>query len=320
MRVPLGLMIGGICLSSVMAISVLLAGVLPKEAAGEAVGKVQVASDQIADNEGEGAESNQAEIDAKGDPESSEDKSARLAERLNSMMWQTLAINGMMFVTFGLCLWIAQLGHDRSTSSEDDVRYPIMWPATNAIETSTDSEDPTATELSPMAFNPYAAPDATDESSEIPPEPWSATVELRFAMETFLVAYLPTTALRLLIVALQPDAPSHPFLEMLEGDVDWSVMTLIALMAVVVAPLVEELLYRVTILGGLWQHKTIPAAWLVSSVLFGFAHGFPDSIALLPLAFAIGYTYIRRRSYRTVVLVHFLFNGFNMVLAGAAMF
>lgn len=313
-------MIGGICLSSVMALSVLVAGVLPKEAAGEAVGDQQVANDQIADNGADAPVIEQAENDPKNDPESPEEKSARLTERLNSMMWQTLAINGMMFVTFGLCLWVAQLGHDRGTSSEDDVRYPVMWPAANGSEASLDSEDTAATELSPAAFNPYAAPSGTDEPSEIPPEPWSATAELRFAMETFLVAYLPTTALRLLIVALQPDAPSHPFLEMLEGDVDWSVMALIALMAVVVAPLVEELLYRVTILGGLWQHKTLPAAWLASSVLFGFAHGFPDSIALLPLAFAIGYTYIRRRSYRTVVLVHFLFNGFNMVLAGAAMF
>ena len=54
---------------------------------------------------------------------------------------------------------------------------------------------------------------------------------------------------------------------------------------------------------------------IVSSVIFAFAHGFPDSIALLPLAFVLAYTYSRRRSYRTVVLVHFLFNLFNMVLA-----
>ena len=96
-------------------------------------------------------------------------------------------------------------------------------------------------------------------------------------------------------------------------------MALIAVMAVVVAPLVEELLYRVTVLGGLWQQNNLMIAWIVSSVLFSFAHGFPDSIALLPLAFAIGYTYIQRRSYRTVVMVHFLFNAFNMAIAGASM-
>ncbi len=54
----------------------------------------------------------------------------------------------------------------------------------------------------------------------------------------------------------------------------------------------------------------------ISSVLFAFAHGFPDSVALLPLAAAIGWTYHRRRSYRTVVLIHVLFNGFNLLIAG----
>lgn len=54
-------------------------------------------------------------------------------------------------------------------------------------------------------------------------------------------------------------------------------------------------------------------------MLFAFAHGFPDSIALIPLAFALGYTYLRRRSYVTVMLVHFLFNGFNMLLALVAL-
>ena len=93
-------------------------------------------------------------------------------------------------------------------------------------------------------------------------------------------------------------------------------LLLIMLMAVVVAPIVEELLYRVTILGGFMQQKATTAGWILSSVLFGFAHGFPDSIALLPLAAVIGYTYIRRRSYRTVILIHLLFNGFNMVIAG----
>jgi membrane protease YdiL (CAAX protease family) len=86
-----------------------------------------------------------------------------------------------------------------------------------------------------------------------------------------------------------------------------------------VAPLVEELLYRVTILGGMMQQGWLVPGWIVSSLLFGFAHGFPDSIALLPLAFAIGYVYLRRRSYRTVMLVHLLFNGFNMVIAAASM-
>jgi membrane protease YdiL (CAAX protease family) len=58
---------------------------------------------------------------------------------------------------------------------------------------------------------------------------------------------------------------------------------------------------------------------VLSTLLFSFAHGFPDSIALLPLAAILGYTYLQRRSYRTVVLVHLIFNGFNMTLAALEM-
>ena len=131
--------------------------------------------------------------------------------------------------------------------------------------------------------------------------------------------------LRVLVVALTagltgevPD--QHPFLEMMESDVGIAVLGLIALTAVVLAPIVEELQFRVVILGGIAQ---LGRPWLalgVSSILFAFAHGFPDSLALLPLAFALGYAYLRRRSYITVMLVHFLFNAFNMVLAFASMF
>ncbi len=156
-------------------------------------------------------------------------------------------------------------------------------------------------------------------------EPFCFLTELRYSAEVFLAAYVPTAMLRVLVVALTagltgevPD--QHPFLEMMESDVGIAVLGLIALTAVVLAPVVEELQFRVVILGGIAQ---LGRPWLalgVSSVLFAFAHGFPDSLALLPLAFALGYAYLRRRSYITVMLVHFLFNAFNMVLAFASMF
>jgi membrane protease YdiL (CAAX protease family) len=106
---------------------------------------------------------------------------------------------------------------------------------------------------------------------------------------------------------------------MMTSGVGRTILTLILLTAVFLAPLVEELQFRVIMLGGLAQMGRPMLALSISSILFAFAHGFPDSLALLPLAFALGYTYLRRRSYITVMLVHFLFNGFNMVLALLAM-
>ena len=150
-------------------------------------------------------------------------------------------------------------------------------------------------------------------------EPWKFGPEFRYAAEACLVAWLPTAALRLIMVFVIQDEAQHPFLEMIMNGVPVSALMLIILTAVVLAPLVEELLYRVVILGGLLGHTSGLVALCVSSVLFSFAHGFPDSLALLPLAFVIGWTYQQRRSYRTVVLVHFLFNGFNILLAGAGL-
>ncbi len=157
-----------------------------------------------------------------------------------------------------------------------------------------------------------------------PDEPFSFSRELRFATEVFLAAYLPTTALRLLIVlisiGISGETPqSHPFLEMLDQGIGIPMIAMIVVMAVFVAPIVEELQFRVVALGGIAQLGWPKAALVVSSILFAFAHGFPDSIALIPLAFALGYTYLRRRSYVTVMLVHFLFNAFNMILALVAL-
>ena len=214
--------------------------------------------------------------------------------------------------------------------------YPL--PVERAVTPSGASSVPSGREASE---SPWAAPQAESNISssaemistgEIPgetsgevDEPFSFLTELRYAAEVFLAAYVPTAMLRVLVVALTagltgevPD--QHPFLEMMESDVGMAVLGLIALTAVVLAPIVEELQFRVVILGGIAQLGRPWLALVVSSVLFAFAHGFPDSLALLPLAFALGYAYLRRRSYITVMLVHFLFNAFNMVLAFLSMF
>ena len=92
-------------------------------------------------------------------------------------------------------------------------------------------------------------------------EPFSFVQEMRFAAEVFLAAYLPTAALKLIIVLISMSIfgeppKSHPFLEMLEAGVSVSMIAAILIMAVFVAPIVEELQFRVVVLGG------IARAWL----------------------------------------------------------
>lgn len=204
-------------------------------------------------------------------------------------------------------------------------------PEPNTAESGSSADHPSNAEQ-PVSDDPYrvlaegssnVATDANQSAEEASAdrhfESWKFSTEFRYAFETFLAAYLPTAVARILIVSYQPDLPSHPLLELINEGVSVGTLFLIGLMAIVVAPLVEELLYRVTVLGGCVHLRSPMFGLVLSTLLFSFAHGFPDSIALLPLAAILGYTYLQRRSYRTVVLVHLIFNGFNMTLAALEM-
>ncbi len=209
------------------------------------------------------------------------------------------------------------------TAAEPSRQDPPNRPPLSAGPVTADSDGmPPDERLQGELSRPQADLSVADLS--VPEEPFAFLTELRFAAEVFLAAWLPTAILRLITVFLsytltgeQPG--SHPFLEVMRDGIDWQVFALITFLAVILAPLFEELLYRVVILGGIVQADQLLAGWSVSSVVFCLAHGFPDSLALLPLAFALGYTYLRRRSYVTVMLVHFLFNGFNMMIAALSL-
>lgn len=267
-----------------------------------------------------------------------------MKQKLMVLMMSNILSSVIMFAVFGLTIWIFQQSRSRQMMTIHDVGYTSSVPMASAsvaqVERFPDLDaapayaptySATTHAAIPDATNPFAAPadarmisrndlqENAEVQSPLPLEKWSFPRELWFAFETFLVAYLPTTLIRVLFVSNSPDTQSHPFLEMLENGVDSEIMILIFLMAVVVAPVVEELMFRVAIFGGMYQRHSFMLGMVISSVLFGLAHGYPDCFALLPLAVAIAFTYSRRRSYRTAVLIHFLFNGFNMMLAGVTM-
>jgi hypothetical protein len=51
------------------------------------------------------------------------------------------------------------------------------------------------------------------------------------------------------------------------------------------------------------------------AIVFAAVHGPVDGIALLPLALILGYSFDRRQSYLTVVVIHGLFNATMLALA-----
>lgn len=178
-------------------------------------------------------------------------------------------------------------------------------------------------------------PDSETALAEKPPEPaelkfsepadrFSLFEELRFASEVMLAAYFPTMLLRVILVALMQgitgeEAPSNPLLEMITSGAGGGLLAMIIFLGIVMAPVAEELQFRVVLLGGILQTASRRYALAISSITFALLHGFPDGLALLPLAFALGYAYERRQSYLTVVLVHFLFNSLNLAISIFAM-
>jgi hypothetical protein len=273
----------------------------------------------------------------------------RLQEKFRSGIQVTLVLDVFLLAIFGAAIWLnrihgpAALPEDLKVTTQQaaaadpvsDVLAYNQWPDLDAATVTTS----TRASVDPYRSLTGTAADDAEMASEMPatvlggPPPVhdgteAVTVlgELRYAGEVFLVALAPTTLLRLVIayfymtVSGTDEIPQHPFLELMRDGIDTPMLLTIAFMAVVMAPLMEELLYRVVILGGMAQAGwPLTGLWL-SSILFGIAHGFPDCLALLPLAFLLGFAYLRRRSYLTVILVHFLFNAFNLTVAGLALF
>lgn len=106
--------------------------------------------------------------------------------------------------------------------------------------------------------------------------------------------------------------PEHQVLEALQHDPapPWGALHL-ALQAVIVAPLVEELFFRGLLLQSLWRLTGLSwPAVLLSALLFGLVHlPVPQSVpALVTMGCALGYLRLRHRSLGLCVAVHMLFN------------
>lgn len=208
---------------------------------------------------------------------------------------------------------IAADTQDRPYAASAGFATDATWPDPET-NLGTDSGSEPETALAEIRFKP-----AEMRFSE-PADRFSLFEELRFASEVMLAAYFPTMLLRVILVALMQgitgeEAPSNPLLEMITGGAGGGLLAMIIFLGIVMAPLAEELQFRVVLLGGMLQTTSRRYALAVSSITFALLHGFPDGLALLPLAFALGYAYERRQSYLTVVLVHFLFNSLNLGIA-----
>jgi len=145
---------------------------------------------------------------------------------------------------------------------------------------------------------------------------WSQ--QLTQGTRAFLAAIWPT-ALLLILSSLWRDAETqHSMLQALHNQPDMQLIAWIIFSAVIVAPLAEELLFRVTLQSWLSEWLPRSAAIGVTAAIFALVHGWRDALPLLPLALILGYQFQQTRRYWACVMTHALFNASNlaMVLLG----
>lgn len=139
------------------------------------------------------------------------------------------------------------------------------------------------------------------------------TEDTRIALRGFLASFPPVLIVVLATAFLKSPERTHEFIKLAGVDPSPEVFVWIGVTAMISAPLAEELVFRVVLQG--WLRTTMSAPWAIgiSSVAFCAVHGFPDSLALLPLAVILGYVFEQRRSYLAVVLLHAMFNAQTMI-------
>ncbi|MDA7980681.1 MAG: CPBP family intramembrane metalloprotease [Pirellulales bacterium] len=135
---------------------------------------------------------------------------------------------------------------------------------------------------------------------------------------TFGIILIPIGALNVVLSLIVDPKSEHPILDMLKNaDTPWHVWGTSILAAVIIAPLVEEFLFR-GIFQGYLERRFGQQSWLpivISSVFFATVHFNGDSPAPIPLFFfALGLGYLYRQTHRLwpCIVLHFCLNALSI--------
>ena len=128
----------------------------------------------------------------------------------------------------------------------------------------------------------------------------------------------PALLLEGFVVVLAANVVLEPLAELLPGDPDYNMLGRggwALLSTVICAPLFEEFLFRGVILEAVRRRRGAVAAWLISSLCFGLAHGLPSQMVVTAVVgLILGYVCIRSGSLFSSILLHGLNNALAMLL------
>ena len=128
----------------------------------------------------------------------------------------------------------------------------------------------------------------------------------------------PALLLRGFVVMLAANVVLEPLVSLLPGTPDYNYLGRggwALLSTIICAPLFEEFLLRGVILEAVRRRRDTIAAWLISSLCFGLAHGLPSQIvATAVIGLILGYVCIRSGSLFGGIVLHALNNALAMLL------
>lgn len=138
--------------------------------------------------------------------------------------------------------------------------------------------------------------------------------QIRRGGATVTAAWFPVFLALLATYPLRSEERQHPVLRLLQEQPSIEAYGWAVLSAVILAPLFEELVFRVILQSWLAAQIGAGNALLAASAVFAAVHGFPDSLSLFPLAMVLGAAWQLTRRYWVIVTAHAAFNGVMLVL------
>lgn len=138
--------------------------------------------------------------------------------------------------------------------------------------------------------------------------------QIKIGAIAFLTSVLPVGLMMLAISTERTPENQHSFLKQIADDPSFETISWVVLTAVLLAPLFEELLFRVILQGALQRVLPPTYAIMLVALLFSLIHGYPNGLALFPLALVLGYAYFITHRYWVVVTTHALFNSANVAV------
>jgi membrane protease YdiL (CAAX protease family) len=133
-----------------------------------------------------------------------------------------------------------------------------------------------------------------------------------------LAMYAITIGIAGIQFAFTHQKPQEAAISLFSSSHDKALIASFTLLAAVVAPFMEEFVFRGFLFNAFVRYMPVWAAAIVSGAIFGISHGSPS--AFLPLAgsgVVLAYVYARSGSLTASMITHALFNLANVALLAA---